>query len=196
MNLTILAHTHEKESYQVDGLKFYTEYALGTLTDKEKDFVAKKYNMSEIYGFENPVILLRRRVDIKESVITPWAWDILEDVDGFEYGVECFGDSAYWHNAISDHPSHKNALERAEKRSKLSKEIDYIDRCLSSLYKDYRGKFEQELKDKRIYSKALKNEAPQNIIDEIKTRIQDEYKQEKESLETKRDELKKQLNSI
>lgn len=203
MDVVILAETKIKESCEVVDLSFYIQYAIGqNMTDIERDFFAQKYNMREVYGFTNPIITMRRRVDNKSGLISFWDWDYFDIFKNRELALFGFGDSDYWQNCISVNPLHSAAVIKNNRQNELMAELKNLEdmiiphkfQSVSNLKKQYNDVYWQELKDKRLKSKAEKGIAPQDIIDEIQSRIGANYKKELAQIESRIQEIELELN--
>lgn len=108
MNITVMAETSPKDSYQENGLVFYKQYAVGSeLTDAERDHFYKAFRMDEMYRHVSPVITMRRRVDSRGGVLSFWEWDYFDCFESIEKAASGFGDSDYWKLDNSRHELHR-----------------------------------------------------------------------------------------
>jgi hypothetical protein len=205
MDILVLAETQPKDSYNEVGLQFYKQYAIGYhLTDEEKDNFYKNYRMQEIYGYLSPVITLRRRVDNRDGNLSFWEWDYFDVCESQEKASNSFGDSDYWFNSNSVNPLHTQAVEKNNRQNELQKELNSLEdliipakfQPISNLKKQYQDQFTSELKSRKLYSKAQKGKAPQDVIDEMNERIGKAYREELSKVEKRIEEIKEELKSL
>jgi hypothetical protein len=204
MEITTIAKTQPKDSYSINNSQFYTEYAIGKVeTEEEKDGYYKKYGVREIYGYRPAFVALRRRIDIIDNNIFSGDYDFM-DVDNSPFRAACkFGDSVFY-TAISLNPLHNQVIDRSNKLTALQGELkaleDSITPCKfqrnSNLAAEYESRYTQELKEKRLTKKVLNNTAPVDVVNEIKSRLQTEYKAELNRINTRIDEIKTQLDEL
>jgi hypothetical protein len=205
MDIIVLAETQPKDSYQVDGLKFYKQYAIGyNLTDQDKDHLYETYRMQETYSYISPVVTLRRRVDNMGGNLSYWEWDYFDICENNEKASDSFGDSDYWQKSISVNSLHSDAIKKNNHIQELQKELEALEdfiipakfQSVSNLKKQFQDIFTSELKSKKLYSKAQKGNAPQGVIDEMNKRLGREYQCELAKVEKRIEEIKEELSNL
>jgi len=200
MDVKLIAKTHPKQSYSDIDLQFFTEYSLGyNLTQDEKETFANGYSMGNvIWQYSNPIVTLRRRVDLRDGQETPWDWDYFYEAYETDLdAMKSFGDSAYWDYSISVDPRHSELVEKMDNLSKYQMEIYQFEGYLisekfsrSDIEIEFSELYEKKLKDARIFSAAQRGDAPQDKIDEIRAEVKRLYDAKKLKIETEIENLK------
>jgi hypothetical protein len=203
-NLTILAKTAEKESYQIDNCTWYKEFAVAQIEHgEEKDDIVNRYGCREIWAYSIPCVSLRRRVDIIDGVISPREWDIMDFGNGVFETASKHGDGDFY-TAISLDPMHTQIVTRVVTIRSLNKELqelkNRITPCkfmrVSPLADEYQNKLNSELKSRKLYKKAQNNEVNPNVLNSIKKPIIEEYYQELNRINARIEEIEKELEEL
>jgi hypothetical protein len=196
MEITTLAETVSKESYQ-EGIKaFFKQYALKhDLTSQEKD---EYYYMGweRIVQFVNPVIMLRRRVDVlPDGTLSPREWQSVDCYGSKEEAAGDFGETDYF-NAMSRSPIHEEAIRKWKISNELYREHNTLLVEKNNLKEKYQRIYDGELRDRRLAAKASRGEAPQAVIDEIQNRLRAERDAEKTRIENRMAEILEELKGL
>jgi hypothetical protein len=203
-DITLIAKTALRESYTIKGCNWYTEYAIkSNLSQNEKEDIYNRFAMREIFGYLKPVVALRRRVDIINGETIPHEWDLMDVGKDAKDAAEKFGDGAFY-SGIGLSPLHAEIVERSNRISELNKELSYLEdqtiQCKyerrSKLQREYEDKFNQELKDKKIYKKFLSGIAPADLLKEIRNRLQGEYQAAYNKIDSRIEEIKAELAEL
>jgi hypothetical protein len=205
MEITQIAKSQTKESYSDDNSFWYKEFAIGKLDKEvERDEFVSKYGARELWTFSVPCVSMSRRVDIIDGKTSYRDWTYYWFCDGmFKAALSIVGDTGF-ENATSLNPVYDQAKEHAEKERNLRKELKELEDKItpykyqrtSNLVAEYADRFTQELKDKKLYKKAMNNVAPVEIVNEIKSRLQGEYTAELNRINTRVDEIKAELEEL
>jgi hypothetical protein len=203
-DIILLAKSQLRDSNNFDG-QFYTEWAVKAIDkESERDNLVNKYGCHEIWGYSEPYISIRRRVDIIDNEYKYHDWDILDFGNGILETAKRIGDSTYYDNAISLNPIHIEIVNKSKKIYELQKELNDLEDMiiphkferLSKLASSYNYQYERELKSKKLYKKAMNNNAPKNIVDEIRDRIKLEYQKEYNTINNRIETIKEELKNL
>lgn len=205
-NIILIAQTQYKESWQTINLKFCIQYAIMPLhNENDKDLIVNKYGMREVYRFYNPYVALRRRVDNLNEVINNWEWELIDVRKNNFEAVLSFGDSSFYDNStIGLDPLYQLVMDYCNKSRILKNELQQLEDNItpnkfqqkSNFELEYENKYIQELKDHRLYSKAMKDNAPKDIIDSIKNLIKIEMKNEYNRITNRIEAIKSELAEL
>src|SRR5690349_284033 len=136
MEIIILAETQPKESWQTGIKAFYKQYAIGhNLTNAERDAFHKSHRFENIYGFQNPSLIMRRRIDVLDDKgsLSCREWEYVDCYDGITQAALKFGESDYF-RADSKHPLHVQALNTQKRYDELYAEHTELLRVGNGLH--------------------------------------------------------------
>ena len=183
-NITILAQTNPKQSFSEQDTILYTQWAIQKVeSQEERDNLVSLYGCREIYKYLDTYVSLRRVV--RENSITGELnhreWDIL-DFSPNPFEAAKMGDSHYYTSKSLD-VLHTRVVEWrnkyisiTDKLQSLKNQITKTDRfSIAPLDKEYRDRYDKELKSRKIYSKAQKNQANPTVINDIRESLQKDY---------------------
>ena len=188
----VLARSNYRESYSFNG-RFFTEWGIRKIDTQEKrDSLIGDYGVRELYRFSNPFVSVRRKVSVMDNYISYGDWEIIDFADGEVDASQCIGDTQYY-SAASLHPLHIEEVSRRNRISSLHAELRELEDRLvphkfqkeSNLKKEYREKYESELKSRKLFKKAEKGLLDPILVAAIKEPILAEYDAE-ESIISKR----------
>lgn len=204
MTIKIIAISENRESWENENSFWYKEYAINELnTYQEKEEIVSKYGMREIYKYSNPCVSMWRRVDSSNGKIKIHDWNVMWCENGILKTALTLTED-YYINGISLDPIHKKAIELIKLENSLKNELkqleDKITPCkyekYSPLLNEYLYKYESELKVKKLWRKAQNNKAPMEIISEIKNRLNNEYVEELNRINTRIETIQQQLEDL
>lgn len=195
MEILVLAQTQPKDSWTEIGLTFYKQYAVGhNLTESEREHFAKFYRLDGMYGYTNPVITMRRRVDIRNGLESCWEWDYFDCFESVESAARGFADTEYWKVENSVIPLHKSTVEHVIEQDNIQKQLQDLEYYKSfTIRQKYNDLYTAELKSKRLYTKASQGIAPQDKIDSIKADLLKQYTEELAEVQSRIDTLHDKL---
>jgi hypothetical protein len=206
MNIVILCKTKIKDSWVESGMKFYREYGVFTdLTNTERDHYANSpFNMRELYKWSLPVITASRKVTLKGENRLDGQWVLYDGFENIQSAAMGFGDSEYWFNSESVNDIHVQAIEKNNKVESLRHECEELEdlvnktwlRGSTKLIDKYNELYYSELKSKKLYSKAKNGNAPKDKIEEITNRLKPEYEKELSDIQSRMDQIKKEIEEI
>lgn len=195
MDIILLARTEKRDSYYPGFAKIYHEYRVRLIANDERDQHAKDYgenklySMKEVWVFEKGTILKQDDKIIKES------WSAFDWAESAEQAAQGSTETSYL-TAQSLHYTHQNAMKYHSYINTLQTQINGLKHAVRSLGGKYNDLYEQALKKKRLYSKAQKGKAPQNIIDQIKAELSAQYDTEMITLKAELETAKKALEGL
>lgn len=195
MEPIIIARTPERERYDVDNGRFYCEWRVRELHDPERCELINKYhlNWQEV---NKAYIMEARRMDVDGATgeATPYNdWQIY----GFGQTIrltirELIGDSSFQEaNSLCD--EHRAEVERVHTYRKLMLSKRNIETEISILKQDADSQYQTALKKARLWSKAQKDEAPQDKIDAIQKPILESYHKKLKELKSKLKDADKKI---
>lgn len=165
METIVLARGPKRTSF-ADAKEWFSEYACLIPDENERREIRENYRPNTW----NTFIFARRRVKENEF----GEWEILDFAESVEDAANNGCDTDYWQGE-SLHDLHAGAVERVKRERETTARLKELESRRDDLRDYLNERYIDELRSRRLYSKAKKNEAPQDIIDEIKTRLETEY---------------------
>lgn len=177
MEVIILCKTKVKQSFEVENMSWYKQYAMKIDDD----------------GYTS----MRRKINLVEDIKYFQGWEILDTCQHIEDCLMCFGDSDYW-QAESLSAYHERAVEKDNTRKAINKEIAELRYQLENggLKEKYNNLYTQELKDKKVYSKAKKGIADNNVIMPLQAKLTSQFQAEKAEIEKNLQSLYDQMAEL
>jgi len=182
-NIIVLAKSKACISDNDENDILFTEWGVGEISsDDDKNELVKRYSCREIYGYRTVFLSLRRRVKKINNDTEYSDWDILDFWPSQFSAAKMICDTAYWESESLSELHKKVCLWRKRKISLRDEEVRLI-KTKNSLEQIYQDEYILRLKEKRLYRKARNNNAPKDIITEIKKDLKERYLNEKSVLE-------------
>ena len=197
MDIITLAETESKPSYQ-EGIKaFFKQYAVGhNLTDAERDMFWNEYKFRDMVSFLEPAIMMRRRIDVMpDETMMPREWQYVDCYESVYMAANDFGETDYY-NAMSRHTIHEEAIRTWKRGKELYAENNTLLQESNGLRAAYQEKYEAELRDRKLLTKAKRGQAPQEVIDEIKNRLRTEREAERQRISKRIEEVIKEMKEL
>ena len=208
MKITYLAKTEPKMSYENERVMWYKEYALAQFDDeKERCNFAGKYHIPEVLNFLNPVVSMRRRLDVLDGITSYRDWDCLTIEKDIYAAALNIGDSDYY-KAKSLDRIHEQVIAYSNKYAELQKELTELNdkiaphkhQSKSNLQEEHNDIFESNLKKNGVYTTYLgKYQAGtprQDKIDIIRKTVRLQYDVALARIVTRIDAIQKELSEI
>jgi hypothetical protein len=201
--IIILARSKPRDSHNFDG-QFFQEWGIQKVdTIAQVNELVNKYGCHEIWGFKNPYITIRRRVDVENGIQKPWEWDILDFANGELDAANTFGDGAFY-TAEGLHPLFFTITEYRLKITTLRIELTELENQItpnkferqSLLESDFKHKYETALKTARLSKKVSQGIADPEKVKAIREPLQKEFMEEKTRIQNRIEEIKKELASL
>jgi hypothetical protein len=205
MKEIIICKTKIKDSMSEVNTRWYKEYAVFVdLTNEDFDHYSIQFGMNELYNWSTPVITASRKVTLTGENRLDGQWTLYDAFENIESASMGFGDSDYWFNAESVNKLHSQAVEKNNKMESLKKEYEGLEDLIkktwlresTKLIDKYNDLYADELKSRKLYSKAKKGNVPQNVIDEITSKLKPLYEKELSQIENRMIEIKKEISEI
>ena len=190
----LIARTQPKESIQYDNTVFYTEYRVRQM-DKEEVDEYDNLHRTSLWKQDKVIVLEQRFVCDTNNVPEYHNWQIMQFGESEYYVVNHHGGTDYW-QAESLHELHRVAVERYNRYIELRAQLTQVEDILRGIRSAYEETYISELKKRRLYSKSLRDEAPEDKIAKIKKPLLEKFKQERDALLETRISLEKQIAEL
>lgn len=206
MNEIILCKTKIKDSMSEENTRWHKEYAVFVeLTNVEIDHYANSpFGIRELYNWNAPVITASRKVTLTGENQSFGQWTLYDAFENIQSASMGFGDSDYWFNSESVSSIHTQAVSKNNVLNTLRSEYEGLEgivketwlRKSTKLKDKYNELYTNELKSRKLYSKAKNGNAPQSAIEEIQAKLQPEYEKELAEITERMTQIKKEMSEV